>query len=82
MIIRWIRVAISLFLLTLPLTTSAQGKAGSASDNQTKKLELKSGQVWKTASGETVIILKIEDLPKIGRVIHVRFRYSFLTCCG
>ena len=37
-------------------------------------VEYKAGQSWRYASGNGPIItvLKVEDLPKIGRVIHVR----------
>jgi hypothetical protein len=36
-------------------------------------VEYKAGQLWRyTGDGLTITILKVEDLPKIGRVIHVR----------
>jgi len=36
-------------------------------------IEYKAGQVWRVVSGhELITILKIEDLPKLGHVIHVR----------
>jgi len=39
---------------------------------QSKTVEYKRGQVWKTIFGPTVvIILKVEELPKIGKIIHV-----------
>jgi hypothetical protein len=40
---------------------------------QSKTVEYKPGQVWKTSFGATVVtILKIENLPNVGMIIHVR----------
>jgi len=40
---------------------------------QPARVEYKAGQVWRyTTDGPTVTVLKVEDLPKSGRVIHVR----------
>jgi hypothetical protein len=49
--------------------TAAQGPAA-----QPVPVEYKAGQSWRYATGDspTITILKVEDLPKIGRVIHVR----------
>jgi hypothetical protein len=49
-----------LFLLIIPTAES-------------RTVEYKPGQVWKTSfSPALVTILKVEDLPKVGKVVHVR----------
>lgn len=35
-------------------------------------MEYKAGQVWKMPFGPTVTILKVEELPKLGKVVHLR----------
>jgi hypothetical protein len=49
--------------------TAAQGPAV-----RPVHVEYKAGQSWRYATGDgpTITVLKVEDLPKIGRVIHVR----------
>jgi hypothetical protein len=51
---------------------------------QTAPLEYKTGQSWRqTGDGPTITILKVDDLPKIGRVVHVRVdNISVPACAG
>jgi hypothetical protein len=57
-------VAVAIPIL-LVLAAGAQNKAA--------QVEYKSGQVWQLSGGdETVTVLKVDDLPKIGRIVHVR----------
>jgi hypothetical protein len=58
----------------------AQGPAA-----QPPRVEYKAGQSWRYASGDgpTITVLKVEDLPRIGRVIHVRVdNISVPACAG
>jgi len=55
------------FLVLAPSLGLAQSSAASA------PIEYKAGQVWRVADGDELItILKVEDLPKLGHVIHLR----------
>lgn len=57
------------------LVPVAQDHAGPA--------EYKAGQVWQLSGGdETVTLLKVEDLHKIGRVVHVRVDKVSEGCQG
>ena len=47
-----------------------------------KTMEYKSGQVWKTSRGTTVTILAVEDVRRIGKVVHVRIDNIPLQSCG
>jgi hypothetical protein len=60
-----------LLLSNLPKIIS-QESAGQPNDSRSKVIEYKSGQIWTTAFGPTITILKVEDLPKLGKVVHIR----------
>jgi hypothetical protein len=47
-----------------------------------KTMEYKSGQVWKTSRGVTVTILAVEDVRRTGKVVHVRVDNIPLQSCG
>jgi hypothetical protein len=51
---------------------------------ESKTVEYKPGQVWKTPfGGATVVtILKIENLPKLGKIVHVRIDKLPNIGCG
>jgi len=51
--------------LALPAQSQSDGRNPRATD-------YKLGQVWTMKQGITVTILAIEDVPKVGRVVHVR----------
>jgi len=36
------------------------------------RLDYKAGQVWLSENGETITVLKVEDVRRVGRVIHIR----------
>lgn len=52
--------------------------------NNASPVEYKAGQVWQLAGGDELItVLKVEDLHKIGRVVHVRVdRVPVPACQG
>ena len=70
---------VALAALTLvPASASAQGSAG-----QDAQVEYKAGQVWQYVGGEaTITVLKVDDLPKFGRVIHVRADNVPVSACA
>jgi|SRR5271155_4333377 len=74
-------VVFSLSLSILP-TAVAQRDAGPPSGSNSKTIEYKSGQVWETGFGPIVTILKVEELPKVGRVVHVRIDNVPVQNCG
>lgn len=54
----------------------AQSSTGSA------PIEYKAGQVWRVTGGDEIItVLKVEDLPKLGHVIHVRVSNIHVPAC-
>lgn len=66
------RSTIQKFTLTLAVVSWAL-LAGAQKSTGTNVIVYKAGQVWHYVGGdETITVLKVEDLPKIGRVIHVR----------
>ena len=65
------KLTVCALLLSLLPTASPQEKVGQPNDVP-KIVEYKAGQVWKTPFGPTVTILKVEELPKLGKVVHVR----------
>jgi|GEM_PF-3360033 len=69
------------FLSLIPIA-SAQQNASQAKEFQSKIVEYKPGQVWETGSGPTVTVLKVEELPKFGKVVHVRVDNVPNGSCG
>jgi hypothetical protein len=59
-------------LVTVAFASALSAAQGPAA--QPVPVEYKAGQSWRYVSGDgpTITVLKVEDLPKIGRVIHVR----------
>ena len=53
-----------------------------AQDQIDKTSRFKSGQVWMMGQAITVTILAIEDVHKLGRVVHVRVDKIPLQSCG
>jgi len=67
------------FLLASIPGAIAQGQ----SDNSNlKTIEYRSGQVWITDQGITVTILAIEDVQRVGKVVHVRIDKIPFQSCG
>lgn len=61
--------------LALPAQSQSDGRNPRATD-------YKLGQVWTMKQGITVTILAIEDVPKVGRVVHVRVDKIPGQSCG
>jgi hypothetical protein len=74
-------VVLSLSLSIVPMS-GAQRDAGTPADSNSKTIEYKPGQVWKTGFGPIVTVLKVEALPKVGRVVHVRVDNVPVQNCG
>jgi len=66
--------SIQALTVVVALTLASSLIAAQAAAPQPAHVEYKAGQSWRYASGNGPIItvLKVEDLAKIGRVIHVR----------
>ncbi len=74
-------------MLLLGATTVAAQRADNAPNSGPEPVAYKPGQVWKyhTRPGEegsTITILKVESLPKIGTVVHVRVEDLSAPNCG
>lgn len=70
-----------LLLSTTPVASAQQDGAQSNGPNS-KTVEYKSGQVWKTDLGATVTILTVEDVRKVGKIVHVRIDNVPVQSCG
>jgi hypothetical protein len=58
--------------LSIVPTAWSQREASPPGDSNSKTIEYRPGQVWETGFGPIVTILKVEELPKVGMVVHVR----------
>jgi hypothetical protein len=67
-----------LFLASLPGVT-AQSQSN---DSHPKTVEYKPGQVWTINQGVAITILAVEDVHKVGKVVHVRIDKIPLQSCG
>jgi hypothetical protein len=74
-------VVFGLFL-SIVQTAWSQRDASPPGGSNSKTIEYKPGQVWETGFGPIVTILKIEELPKVGRVVHVRIDNVPVRNCG
>ena len=82
------RFAISrIAVLVLPLLTIFQA-AGAQEQNTPLASspqhidEFKPGQVWSTDLGATITVLSVEEVHKLGKVVHVRVDNIPLSSCG
>lgn len=66
-------------LLAASLALPAQSQPDGENPRATN---YKLGQVWTMKQGSTVTILAIEDVPKVGRVVHVRVDNIPWQSCG
>jgi hypothetical protein len=71
-----------LSIVSILPTSAAQQSSGRPGHSDSKMMEYGPGQVWGTGFGPTVTILKIEELPKVGRVVHVRIDNIPVPNCG
>lgn len=71
-------IAVLLLAASLPRVT-AQIQTDSSNP---KAVDYKPGQVWKMNQGITITILAIEDVHRVGKVVHVRVDKVPLQSCG
>lgn len=62
------RRSVSCIVVVLAAVVTALAQAPAGKD----LLEYKAGQVWSSVDGETITVLKVDDVHRIGRVIHIR----------
>jgi hypothetical protein len=76
------RMILTLVVLLLVAGLS-RGVAQSQSDGSNlKTVDYKTGQVWTMSQGITVMILAIEDVHRVGKVVHVRVDKIPFQSCG
>jgi hypothetical protein len=74
------RVPLSLVvLIAVSLSTAGQSKTDGTPP---KPIVFKLGQVWTMDQGITVTILAVEDIHKVGKVVHVRLDNIPWQSCG
>ena len=69
-------------LLSAAPSAGSQHDEGRPNEASSRAVEYKPGQVWKTDLGATVTVLKVEDVHKVGKVVHVRIDNILLQSCG
>ena len=71
------------FLILILLLALPRAMAQSQGDNSTTKtVEYRPGQLWVTTQGITVTVLAIQDMNKVGKVVHVRVDKIPFQSCG
>jgi hypothetical protein len=69
--------------LVLLLASLPKAMAQSQQDNSNAKMaDYRPGQVWVTYQGVTVTILALEDVRRVGKVVHVRVDKIPVQSCG
>jgi hypothetical protein len=68
------RVLVVFLVSLVPMAWTQQGSG--------QPIEYKAGQVWETDLHTLATILKVEDIPKVGPVIHVRVDKIPVQSCG
>ena len=77
------RVAILVLpLLTIFPAAGAQEQNTPPADAPQHIDEYKPGQVWSTDLGAMITVLSVEDVHKLGKVVHVRVDNIPLSSCG
>jgi hypothetical protein len=67
----------------LLLASVSTAKAQSRTDNSNpNSAEYRSGQLWTTDQGISVTVLAIEDVQRVGKVVHVRIENTPYQSCG
>jgi len=78
-----ITVRIAILSLILVLASFPKTIAQTQKDNsKPKAVEYRPGQLWVTDRGITVTILAVEDVHKVGKVVHVRVDKVPSGTCG
>ena len=74
---------VALLSLVLLLAGVPRAIAQSPQDNSdAKTADYQPGQVWATVQGVTITILALEDVRKVGRIVHVRVDKIPVQSCG
>ena len=76
------RIAVWLLLLTIVPAAGAQEKSTPQTSSPQHADEYKPGQMWSTDLGATITVLAVEELHKLGKVVHVRVDRIPLSSCG
>ena len=70
-------------LVVLLLASFPTGMAQSRTENSNlNSVEYMAGQLWTTGQGITVTVLAIEDVHRVGKVVHVRIDKIPYQSCG
>jgi hypothetical protein len=70
-------------LVVLLLASFPTGMAQSRTENSNlNSVEYRAGQLWTTGQGITVTVLAIEDVHRVGKVVHVRIDKIPYQSCG
>jgi len=70
---------LGLLLLASVLAGMAQSRTDNSNPNS---VEYRAGQLWTTGQGITVTVLAIEDVHRVGKVVHVRIDKIPYQNCG
>ena len=77
------RLDIQNFVAVVAIAAFSVLAAAQGSADKNAPIDYKAGQVWRYAGGDvTITVLKVDDLPKIGRVIHVRIDNVPVQACA
>jgi hypothetical protein len=69
-------------LWALLLAAVPVGVAQTGTDNPNLSAEYRSGQLWITGQGITVTVLAVEEVHRVGKVVHVRVDKIPYQSCG
>ena len=72
-------VVLGVLLLASVPTAMAQSRTDNSNLNSA---EYRAGQLWTTGQGITVTVLAIEDVHRVGKVVHVRIDKIPYQSCG
>jgi hypothetical protein len=71
----------ALLLLIIPAACAQQKTAQPANAAQ-QTVQFRPGQVWRTELGATITILAVEEVRKVGKVVHLRVDNIPAGSCG
>lgn len=75
------RIIVRVLLLTIISVANAQENTP-RTNSPTPGDEYRPGQVWSTDLGATITVLAVEDLHKLGKIVHVRIDKIPISSCG
>lgn len=76
------KVNVASLVAVVLLATSFPAVSSQTKTDESKSVEYKTGQVWTANQNITVTILAVEDVHKVGTVIHVRVDKIPWQTCG